>query len=500
MEAATKSSSAGSTQGLPSAPGASGGLQLSAGSPPGLVPAAGSLGQLGPAVEPASARVGIVSLGCAKNLVDTEVMAGLLGEAGFSLTGDVEEAEVLVVNTCGFIEPAQRESVEAVLELAQLKKTGKLRALVVAGCLPRRFDAATVASELPEADAVIGTAEVPLIADVVRRVLRGERVVMAEPAPSFLYHDRLPRLLSTAGHTAYVKVAEGCDHPCTFCTIPRIRGPFRSRPMESIEAEVRRLVEQGVGEVVLIGQDTTLYGVDLYGRLALPELLRRLDRTGVRWVRLLYAYPAHVTEELIDTMAELPSVCPYLDMPLQHASDRVLRAMRRWGNRRRYEQLIDRIRQRMPQVALRTTFIVGFPGETEQDVEQLLDFVEAVRFDHVGVFTYSREQGTPAAELPEQVPAREKARRRRAVMELQRRLVEQTLARRVGMELDVVLERSEGRRGQWVGRSAFQAPDVDGITRLKVAAGRVGQWVRARLDRVDGYDYLASAVVTPGGL
>ena len=447
--------------------------------------------------EPKAARVGIVALGCAKNLVDTEVMAGLLAEAGFILTGDVEDAEVLVVNTCGFIEPAQRESVETVLELARLKETGKLRALVVAGCLPRRFDAATVAAELREADAVIGTAEVPLIADVVRQVLRGERVVLAENAPSFLYHDRLPRLVSTPGHTAYVKVAEGCDHPCTFCTIPRIRGPFRSRPMESIEAEVRTLVERGVGEVVLIGQDTTMYGVDLYGRLALPELLRRLDRTGVRWVRLLYAYPAHVTPELIDAMAELPSVCPYLDMPLQHASDRVLRAMRRWGNRRRYEELIDRIRQRMPYVALRTTFIVGFPGETEQDVEQLLDFVQAVRFDHVGVFAYSREEGTPSARLAEQVPAREKARRRRAVMELQRRLVEQTLARRLGMELEVVLERPTGGNGQWATRSVFQAPDVDGETRLELPAGRVGQWVRVRLCGVDGYDYLASPVVAP---
>ena len=480
----------------------SAGATESAGSPEAgrIAGSAGSPEPMRLCREPAATRVGIVALGCAKNLVDTEVMAGLLAEAGFSLTGDVRDAEVLVVNTCGFIQPAQRESVEAVLELARLKETGRLRALVVAGCLPRRFDAATVAAGLPEADAVIGTAEVPLIADVVRQVLRGERVVMAQDAPSFLYHDRLPRLLSTPRHTAYVKVAEGCDHPCTFCTIPRIRGPFRSRPMESIEAEVRKLAERGVGEVVLIGQDTTMYGVDLYGRLALPELLRRLDGTGVRWVRLLYAYPAHVTPELIDAMAELPSVCPYLDMPLQHASDRVLRAMRRWGSRRRYESLIDRIRRRMPHVALRTTFIVGFPGETEEDVQQLLDFVEAVRFDHVGVFTYSREEGTPSAGLPKQVPAREKARRRRAVMELQRRLVEQTLARRLGVELEVVLERPADRRGWWMARSAFQAPDVDGVTRLRLAEGRAGQWVRVRLDGVDGYDYLASPVVAPQGV
>ena len=446
---------------------------------------------------PSGARVGLVALGCAKNLVDTEVMAGLLAEAGFTLVSRPEQADVLVVNTCGFIGPAQRESVQAVLELARLKASGRLRGLVVAGCLPRRFDAAEVAGGLPEADAVIGTAEIPLIADVVGRVLQGQRVVMAEPAPSFLYHHRLPRLRSTPGHLAYVKVAEGCDHPCTFCTIPRIRGSFRSRPMESIEAEVRALVEQGVGEVVLVGQDTTLYGVDLYGRLALPELLRRLDRTGVRWVRLLYAYPAHVTPELMDTMAELPSVCPYLDMPLQHGSDRILRAMRRWGSRRRYEELIEAVRSRIPQVALRTTFIVGFPGEADGDVEQLLDFLRAARFDHVGVFAYSREEGTPAAALQPQVPAREKMARRRAVMALQRELVESTLSRRVGSEVDVVVERPGRARGEWVGRSPHQAPEVDGVTRLRRVCGRSGQWVRVRLDGVAGYDYLAAPVEAP---
>lgn len=442
--------------------------------------------------------VGIVSLGCAKNLVDTEVMAGLLAEQGFRLTADVRQAEVLVVNTCGFIGPAQKESVEAILELARLKKHGRLRALVVAGCLPRRFDAEEVARQLPEADAVIGTAETPLIADVVARALAGERVVLARQAPSFLYHDRLPRLRSTPGHLAYVKVSEGCDHPCTFCTIPRIRGPFRSRPMESIEAEVRSLVAQGVQEVVLIGQDTTMYGTDLYGRLLLPELLRRLDRTGVRWIRLLYAYPAHVTDELIETMAQLPSVCPYLDMPLQHASDRLLRAMRRWGSRRRYEELIERIRARIPQVALRTTFIVGFPGEEDRDVEALLDFVASVRFDHVGVFLYSREEGTPAAQLAAQVPAREKSRRRRAVMELQKSLVSATLARRVGLQTWAVLERPLSGKRRWQARTPYQAPEVDGVCIVAGVEGAAGQWVSVRLAGVRGYDYLALPVEARG--
>ncbi len=439
-------------------------------------------------------RVGIVSLGCAKNLVDSEVMAGLLAEAGFLLTGDSRQAQVLIVNTCGFIEPAQRESVQAILELARLKEEGQLQRLVVAGCLPRRFDGEEVARRLPEADAVIGTAEIPLVASVVRRVLAGERVVMAEPVPSFLYHDRLPRLVSTPRPMAYVKVSEGCNHPCSFCTIPRIRGPYRSRPMESIEQEVRRLADAGVHEVVLIGQDTSMYGADLYGRLALADLLRRLDRTGIRWIRVLYAYPAHVTPELLDTMAELSSVCPYLDIPLQHASDRILQAMRRWGSRARYEQLIQAIRARMPDVALRTTFIVGFPGEREQDVQELLDFLSEVRFDHVGVFEYARESGTPAAELGEPVSAKERRRRRRAVLRHQQELLASTLKRRVGSSCWALLERPWGSRpGHWIGRTPYQAPEVDGITRIRGVRGGPGDLVRVRLAGVRGYDYLATA-------
>ena len=441
------------------------------------------------------ASVAIVSLGCAKNLVDSEVMAGLLKEAGFELSPDPNAADVLVVNTCGFIEPAQRESVEAILRLAQGKKTGSLRALVVAGCLPRRFSAQEIAQELPEADAVIGTAETPLIADVVKGVLRGERVVLVEEAPSFLYHHRLPRLRSTPGYLAYVKVSEGCNHPCTFCTIPRIRGPYRSRPMESIVEEVQALADEGVQEVVLIGQDTSMYGADLYGRLMLPELLRRLGRTGIPRIRLLYAYPAHVTAELMDAMAETPAVCHYLDIPLQHASDRILKAMKRWGNRRAYEQLIAELRRRMPDVALRTTFIVGFPGETEADVEQLLDFVDAIEFDHVGVFTYAREEPTPSAQMEGQVPAREKRRRRAAVMQRQQAVMERVAGRRLGQVVQVLLERRGRRAGEWVGRSQYQAPEVDGVTYVNIRdAAAPGQVVQARLvARAGLYDFLAVA-------
>ncbi|MBE3597705.1 MAG: 30S ribosomal protein S12 methylthiotransferase RimO [Limnochordaceae bacterium] len=441
----------------------------------------------------------IVSLGCAKNLVDSEVMAGLLREAGFALHPDPEAADVVIVNTCGFIEPAQRESVDAILRIARSRARarpgGARSGLVVAGCLPRRFDAVQVASQLPEADAVIGNAEVPLIAEVVREVLEGHRVVMADDAPSFLYHDRIPRLLSTPGHLAYVKVSEGCDHPCTFCTIPRIRGQHRSRPLDSIEREVAALAERGVQEVVLVGQDTTLYGVDLYGRLMLPDLLRRLARTGIAWIRLLYAYPAHVTGELIATMAELPQVCRYLDLPLQHASDRVLRAMRRWGNRQAYEALIDRVRRAMPDVALRTTFIVGFPGETDRDVEELLEFVERAGFDHVGVFTYAREEGTPAASLPGQVPAVEKRRRRAAVMRRQQELLPRIMGRRLGAGVPVLLERparrSRAGATRWQGRTPYQAPEVDGVTWLKVARARPGEMVSARLAGMRGYDFEA---------
>lgn len=437
-------------------------------------------------------QVAIVSLGCAKNLVDSEVMAGLLREAGFALTVEADEADVVVVNTCGFIEPAQREAVNTILELAQAKQAGRLRGLVVAGCLPRRFSAQEVAQELPEADAVIGTAEVPLIADVVRGVLRGERFVLAEQAPSFLYHHRLPRMRSTPGHLAYVKVSEGCDHPCTFCTIPRIRGPYRSRPMESIVEEVEQLADEGVQEVVLIGQDTTMYGADLYGRLMLPELLRRLGRTGVAWVRLLYAYPAHVTPELVAAMAETPNVCHYLDMPLQHASDRILRAMRRWGNRRAYETLLSRVREAMPDVALRTTFIVGFPGEQESDLQALLDFMEAVEFDHVGVFAYAREEGTPSATMDEQVPPRERRRRRATVMAHQQRLLERVAARRMQAPVELLLERPGRKAGEWVARSPYQAPEVDGVTWVRWERGTAGQRIRARITGRQGpYDFVA---------
>ncbi|MEW6045818.1 MAG: 30S ribosomal protein S12 methylthiotransferase RimO [Bacillota bacterium] len=440
------------------------------------------------------AAVAIVSLGCAKNLVDSEVMAGLLQEAGFRLVPDAGRADVLIVNTCGFIEPAQRESVETILRLARGKREGTLKGLVVAGCLPRRFNAQEVAHELPEADAVVGTAEVPLIADVVRGVLRGERVVVADEAPSFLYHHRMARLRSTPGHLAYVKVSEGCVHPCAFCTIPRIRGPYRSRPMESILEEVERLAAEGVREVVLIGQDTSMYGADLYGRLAMPELVRKLGRTGVRWIRLLYAYPAHVTPELMDAMAETPGVCHYLDIPLQHASEPILKAMRRWGNRSAYERIIAELRRRMPDVALRTTFIVGFPGETEKDVEQLLDFMEAAEFDHVGVFPYVREEDTPAAAMSGQIPAREKRRRRAAVMELQQEILPRVHGRRAGSPVSVLLERPDTRPGWWIGRTEYQAPEVDGVTRLRLPGGARGQIVEARLARADGYyDFLAVA-------
>ncbi|HEY8498206.1 MAG TPA: 30S ribosomal protein S12 methylthiotransferase RimO [Limnochordales bacterium] len=442
----------------------------------------------------AEARVAIVSLGCAKNLVDSEVMAGLLQEAGFDLTGDTSRADVVVVNTCGFIEPAQRESVDAILELARARSAGRLRGLVVAGCLPRRFSAEEVAQELPEVDAVIGTAELPMVADVVRSVLRGQRVVLAEPAPSFLYHHRLPRLRSTPGHLAYVKVSEGCDHPCTFCTIPRIRGPYRSRPMESIVEEVRRLADEGVQEVVLIGQDTTMYGADLYGRLALPELLRRLGQTGIPWIRLLYAYPAHVTPDLLAAMAETPAVCHYLDVPLQHASDRILRAMRRWGSRQAYERLLAAVREAMPDAAVRTTFIVGFPGETEADVEALLDFVEGAELDHVGVFVYSREQGTPAAAMEGQVPAREKGRRRAAVMARQQAVLERVARRRLGARVPLLLERPGRSAGEWMARSPYQAPEVDGVTWIRVEGGAPGQRVEGCITgRVGPYDYRAVA-------
>src|SRR5437588_3076568 len=379
-------------------------------------------------------KVGFVSLGCPKNLVDSEVMMGIVARDGYELTPRAEEADVLVVNTCSFIEPAQKESVDAILEMAEHKKFGSAKKLIVAGCLVERYRDQILA-QVPEVDAIVGTGEVERILEAVHGELR---VLPAEP-PAFLYHDLTPRILTTPKHAAYIKIAEGCDHPCTFCIIPQLRGKFRSRRFESVLREAENLAASGTREITLIGQDTTSYGEDLGLRDGLAQLLAALAEIDeLLWVRFLYAYPNRVTQKLLDTLAAYPRLAKYMDMPLQHASRSMLARMKRGSHGEAFLKLLDRIRATIPGVSLRTSFIVGFPGETEKDFEELCDFVRAGQFDWMGVFSYSDEEGSAAYHLDEKVPAREIERRRKKLMQIQRQISRKNKARLVGREFDVL--------------------------------------------------------------
>lgn len=468
-------------------------------------------------------KIGLVSLGCPKNLVDSEVMLGLVRQAGHDVTPDAAEADVLVVNTCAFIDRAKQESVDAILEMAGQKQGGRCRRLVVTGCLAERYRDALQA-EIPDIDAVLGTGEIDRIVDAVEgrtgeppvpsaplRVYRrpdglrtpaprlpaGRRgATPARPLPDYLYDATTPRLRTTPPHYAYVKVAEGCDYACSFCIIPTLRGRYRSRPAESVVEEARALAAEGVKEIILVSQDTTFYGVDRQERGALARLLHRLDAIdGLAWIRLLYLYPTTVTDDVLGAMAELPKVCKYVDLPLQHAADAVLKGMRRPGSRAAYERLIARIRRQVPGVTLRTTFIVGFPGEGEREFEELCEFVRDMGFDHVGVFTYSREEGTAAYGLGNAVPAREKARRQRRLMALQRALVEARQAGRVGERVRVMVDGPSPEHPLVLqGRLEGQAPEIDPVvylTECDPTAWAPGSMVEARLVEARGYDLAA---------
>jgi ribosomal protein S12 methylthiotransferase len=422
-------------------------------------------------------KIGLVSLGCPKNLVDSEVMLGLAQEAGHELTRDAASADVLVVNTCAFIDKAKQESVDAILEMARHKTEGSCRKLIVTGCLAERYRD-ELKKEIPEIDAVLGTGEVP---EIVAAIGNGDarlkpratgdhtapltfhRTSHPRTPPTYLYDASTPRLLATPRHYAYVKIAEGCDYKCAFCIIPTLRGAYRSRPAASIVEEARALAARGVRELLLISQDTTFYGIDRGERGALGRLLRELNALdGLEWIRLLYLYPTTIDDETLAAMADCGKVCKYIDLPLQHASNPVLKRMKRPGTRQGYERLLDRIRSRVPGVSLRTTFIVGFPGETEADVDELCAFVEAQAFDHVGVFTYSHEEGTSAFGLADDVPARTKQARQRRVMRLQQKLVRRRLRARVGEQLTARVDGPAGEHELVMkGRLSTQAPDID---------------------------------------
>ena len=405
-------------------------------------------------------KVGMISLGCAKNQVDGEVLMASLKAAGFQLVDDVAMADVAIVNTCGFIESAKKESIDEILELSLLKQEGRIQKLVATGCLAQRYQE-EMRREIPELDGVFG---IGANGDIARYI---QKMLDEGAAQAFPDKERLPicgpRELSTPSWFAYVKIAEGCDNRCTYCAIPSIRGGYRSRTMEDIEAEARALVGDGAKELVLIAQDTTRYGMDLYGEYSLAKLLKRLAKIeGIRWLRVLYCYPDAITDELLDVMAQEEKVLPYLDLPLQHCSERVLRAMNRRGDRASLTALIQKIRERVPGVILRTTLIAGFPGETEEDFTELAEFVKEIRFDRLGCFTYSREEGTPAAALPDQVDEEEKERRAEIIMEMQMDISDRKCEAYEGRTLQVLVEGFDRYAECWFGRSYMDAPDVDG--------------------------------------
>ncbi len=411
------------------------------------------------------AKIGFVSLGCAKNLVDTEVMLGALVEEGHEITSSQQEAEIIVVNTCGFIDKAKEESVNTILEMAGYKSQGACRRLIVAGCLVERYRQ-NILQEIPEVDAVIGTNEIPDIVRVCGSELSPPPLF--ETRDAYLYSDKDPRVITTPSYTAYIKIAEGCNHPCTFCVIPRMRGKFRSRTAASILKEAERLAAQGVREINLVAQDSTMYGWDLGQKKGLAELVRDLAVVdGIEWIRFLYTYPNTIYDELLDAVAETDKVCKYIDMPLQSASREVLKRMKRGGSRRSLERLISRIRERVSEVTIRTTLIVGFPGETENDFQELLDFVEEVQFDRLGVFAYSDEEDSESYILEGKVSDTVKKERVDRVMELQAGISKAKNSRLVDRKLPVLVGGPSGETDLlWEGRLKTQAPEIDGVVYL----------------------------------
>ena len=440
--------------------------------------------------------IALVSLGCPKNRIDSEHILGALGQAGYVVTDDPLSAAVTIVNTCGFIEPAKEESIRTILELAEAKKTDPKKRLVVVGCLAQRYGE-ELGRELPEIDGLAGTEADDEIVALLRRVERGERPILVRVGDRRPVNDPVqPRLLTTGPHTAYLKIAEGCNHRCGFCAIPSIRGPFRSRTRQAIVAEAGQLVAMGVRELILVAQDATAYGGDLGPGENLIRLLGELDRLpGLTWIRLLYLHPGSVEEALIEAIAESRHICRYFDLPMQHASDRVLRAMGRGETGKSLRALVQLIRRRLPEAYLRGSFIIGHPGEDESDFQELLDFLEFARLDHAGFFAYSREEGTRSAELEGQIPEEVKAGRLRRAARRQRRLASEANRRRVGTSIDVLVERH--RRGAYplVGRSEKDAPDIDGMVFLRPGTDvadtdwpQPGDFVRARITHNTAFD------------
>lgn len=414
-------------------------------------------------------KIGVVSLGCPKNLVDSETMLGLIHEEKYEITNDPSEAEIIIVNTCGFIESAKEESINTILQMAEYKKSGSCKYIIVTGCLSQRY-AEELFNELPEADAIAGVEVYDEIGSIIKRVMNGERFIMLERSkPDVIYTSKetfLPRILTTPSYTAYLKIAEGCDNCCSYCAIPKIRGPYRSKPMEQVLKEAKALADNGVKELIVVAQDTTRYGEDLPGgKLLLADLLKELNKIeSLKWIRVMYCYPNNFTDELIEAFATLDKVCKYVDLPLQHASNRLLASMNRYDTREEVETLLAKLRKRIPGIVIRTTFIVGFPGETDADFEELKEFVEQQRFENAGVFAYSQEEGTVAGAMPNQIPDEIKQERYHELMALQAQISEEIHKDTEGQTLEVLVEGiEEDGSGLHYGRSYREAPDIDGL-------------------------------------
>lgn len=432
-----------------------------------------------------------ISLGCDKNLVDTEMMLGLLNRDGYTFTDDEYEADVIVINTCCFIGDAKEESVNTILEMAQRKIDGNCKALIVTGCLAQRYKQEII-DEIPEVDGILGTSTYDEISNVLKKALGGEGSVSCFHELDLLPQTETDRILTTGGHYAFLKIAEGCDKHCTYCIIPTLRGNYRSVPMENLIKEAEKLADKGVKELILVAQETTLYGVDLYGKKSLPELLKKLcGISGIQWIRIQYCYPEEITDELIAVMKEESKICRYLDMPIQHASDRILKRMGRRTSKEQLKDIINKLRSEIPDIALRTTLISGFPGETEEDHEELMEFVDEMEFERLGVFAYSAEEDTPAAEFPDQVPQEIKEDRRDAIMELQQEISLDLSQSMVGKTLEVMIEGKVADENAYVARTYMDGPGVDGMIFVQTGEELMsGDFAKIRVTGAMEYDLI----------
>ena len=439
-------------------------------------------------------KILFISLGCDKNLVDTEVMLGMLASRGYEMTNDEQEADIIVLNTCCFIHDAKEESIQNILEMAEYKKNGSAKALIVTGCMAERYRQ-EILDEIPEVDEVLGTTAYDRILDAVDAALAGQHEVMTADL------DALPlpetkRLVTTGGHFAYLKIAEGCDKHCTYCIIPKIRGNFRSVPMERLLKEAQDLAEQGVKELILVAQETTLYGKDLYGEKSLPKLLRELCKiSGIRWIRILYCYPEEITDELIQVMKEEPKICHYLDLPIQHANDTILKRMGRRTSKQELIDIVQKLRKEIPDICLRTTLITGFPGETQEQHEEVMEFIDTLEFDRLGAFTYSPEEDTPAATFEDQIDEEVKEDRQADIMELQQEIAFDKAEDMIGREVLVMIEGKVADENAYVGRTYRDAPNVDGLIFINTDVELIsGDFAKVKVTGALDYDLIGELI------